>query len=217
MVVLRGGVLWDWKKTHLWITKKWFNPFNIHNQESKNWPFKVVHNEYKAIWIDNHHQEYAEVCNNGTVQLMRGLGKEYGMGPRYPVVPRFACVRFHILCLKKHQKIFSFDICIFTGTVAGRVNGGKFRCPTIHALQSFEWSYDPAHWKLEFVIEDTYTQGTIRYISPIKRCARATRHLERRLFSTSGRWRGGLVQFCTLALSFKWYWYWCFFSAHEKY
>ena len=23
------------KKTHLWITKKWFNPFNIHNQESK--------------------------------------------------------------------------------------------------------------------------------------------------------------------------------------
>ena len=88
---------------------------------------------------------------------MRGLGKDYGMGPRYPVVPRFACVRFHILCLKKHQKIFSFDICIFTGTVAGRVNGGKFRCPTKHALQSFEWSYDPAHWKLDFVIEDTYT------------------------------------------------------------
>ena len=53
---------------------------------------------------------------------MRGLGKEYGMGPRYPVVPRFACVRFHILCLKKHQKIFSFDICIFTGTVAAVVS-----------------------------------------------------------------------------------------------
>jgi len=28
-------------------------------------------------------QEYAEVCNNGTVQLMRGLGREYGMGPRH--------------------------------------------------------------------------------------------------------------------------------------
>ena len=71
---------------------------------------------------------------------------------------------------------------------------------------------DPAHWKLE------YTQGTIRYISPIKRCARATRHLERRLFSTSGRWRGGLVQFLTLARSFKWYWYWdVFFSARKKY
>ena len=70
---------------------------------------------------------------------------------------------------------------------------------------------------IEFVIEDTYT-CTIRYISPIKRCARATRHLERRLFSTSGRWRGGLVQFLTLALSFKWYWYWdVFFSAQKEY
>merc|ERR1712037_141979 len=28
-------------------------------------------------------EEYAEVCNNGTVQLMRGLGRGYGMGPRH--------------------------------------------------------------------------------------------------------------------------------------
>ena len=48
---------------------------------------------------------------------------------------------FGILRFQK-QYYFSFDICIFTGRVAGGVNGEKFRCPTMLCTANLS---DPAH------------------------------------------------------------------------
>ena len=66
--------------------------------------------ERQVKWV---FQEYAEVCNNGTVQLMRGLGREYGMGPRY-----FIFLKSHFSDFSSQFKIFlnsysntSFLIC----------------------------------------------------------------------------------------------------------
>ena len=70
----------------------------------------------------------------GQSSLCAALAKNTGWGQGILWFLDLHVSGFGILRFQK-QYYFSFDICIFTGRVAGGVNGEKFRCQPCFARQ----------------------------------------------------------------------------------